>query len=280
MPSSWRAPFGQVNVKEGIGTHSLWNLPLLGTVHSDTVYTTWLAMLVALLFLTWVGRSYSSVRADKTQTVFEGIIEYISDMVYGSLGHGGEPYVPFFIGLFVFIFLLDQFGIFPFKAFGLPFGGAPTGDLNTAVPLALIVWGLTWVAGFRQNGLGAFGHFFKPFWVLFPINFLEEIGRPATLALRLFFNIFVGELLYIIIASITTAKVFIGPFPLSIAVSILPFFIQFFNFFVGTIQAFVFTLLGIVYLSLSTSHEEPAPGHGASVTPAPAEAPALSKNNV
>jgi F-type H+-transporting ATPase subunit a len=264
-------------VKEGIGAHTLWNLPLIGTVHSDTVYTTWLAMLVALVILGLVGRSYTSNRLGKTQTVFEGVIEYIADMVYGSLGRAGEPYVPFFIGLFVFIFLLDQFGIFPFKALGLPFGGAPTGDLNTAVPLALIVWGLTWFAGFRQNGLGAFGHFFKPFWVLFPINMLEEVARPVTLALRLFFNIFVGELLYIIISSITTAKVFIGPFPLSLAMSIVPFFVQFFNFFVGTIQAFVFTLLGIVYLSLSTAHEEHATAdHGSSVQHPPDGVPALN----
>ncbi len=266
-------------MKEEIGSHTLWHLPLLGNVHGDTIVTTWLAMIVALVVLGLVGRSYRSTAANKTQTVFEGIISYVADMVYGSLGRGGEPFVPFFIGLFVFVFLLDQFGIFPFKAFGLPFGGSPTGDLNTALPLALFVWLMTWVVGIRQNGMGAFAHFFKPFPVLFPINFLEEIGRPATLALRLFFNIFVGELLFIIIASITTAKVFIGPFPLSIAVSILPFFIQFFNFFVGTIQAFVFTLLGIVYLSLSTSHDEHADDHASPAKPPTGPAPAAALNN-
>ena len=271
-------------MKEGIGEHTLWHVPVLGNVHSDTVYTTWIAMVVALALLWWVGRSYRAAEAsdapvNKTQTVFEGIVDYVADMVYGSLGPSGEPFVPFFIGLFVFIFLLDQFGILPFKAFGFPFGGSPTGDLNTALPLALIVWGLTWVVGIRQNGLGAFAHFFKPFPVLFPINVLEEIGRPATLALRLFFNIFVGELLYIIIASITTAKVYIGAFPLSIAVSILPFFIQFFNFFVGTIQAFVFTLLGIVYLSLSTAHEEHVADHGENVEPTPSTSTSITTSS-
>jgi F-type H+-transporting ATPase subunit a len=241
-------------VEEGIGTHSSWHLPVIGSVHSDTVYTTWLAMIVALGFLGWVGRSYNSQRADKTQTVFEGIIEYISDMVNGSLGASGEPFIPFFIALFIFIFLLDQFGIFPFKALGLPFGGAPTGDLNTTVPLALIVFFLIWTVAIRKKGIGAFGHLFKPL-ALAPINILEELVRPVTLAARLFFNIFVGELLYIIIASIVNAKVSIGFFNLSLAAAVIPFFIQFFNFFVGTIQAFVFTLLGIVYLSLATADD-------------------------
>ncbi len=93
-------------MKEGIGSHSLWHLPLIGTVHSDTVYTTWLAMIVALILLAYVGRSYKAALAGKTQTIFEGIIDYIADMVHGSLGKRGEPFVPFFIALFIFIFLL------------------------------------------------------------------------------------------------------------------------------------------------------------------------------
>jgi len=241
-------------VKEGIGTHSLWTLPVIGTVHSDTVYTTWLAMVVALILLWFVGRSYRAPQAGKTQTVFEGIIDYISDMVYGSLGPTGEPFVPFFIALFIFIFLLNQFGVLPFKALGLPFGGSPTADLNTTVPYALVIFFMIWIVAIRKKGIGAFGHLFKPI-ALAPINILEELVRPVTLAARLFFNIFVGELLFIIIASIINAKVSVGAFPLSIAVAVLPFFIFFFNFFVGTVQAFVFTLLGIVYLSLATADD-------------------------
>jgi len=241
-------------VKEGIGTHSLWTLPLIGTVHSDTVYTTWLAMIVALVLLAFVGRSYKTPVAGTTQTVFEGVIDYISDMVYGSLGKRGEPFVPFFIALFIFIFLMNQFGVFPFKALGLPFGGSPTGDLNTTVPLALIIFFLIQFMTIKLKGAGGYAHLFKPIF-LAPINILEELVRPVTLAARLFFNIFVGELLFIIIASIVNAKVSVGPVNLSVLVSILPFFIQFFNFFVGTVQAFVFTLLGIVYLSLAIGEE-------------------------
>jgi len=242
-------------LQEEIGAHSLWTLPVLGTVHADTILTTWLAMVVALVFLGYVGNSYRRPHVGKTQTVFEGIINYVADMVYGSLGKNGEPFVPFFIALFIFIFLLNQFGIFPFKALGLPFGGSPTADLNTTVPLALMIFFMIQIVAVRKKGLGAYKHLAAPFPVLLPINVLEELARPVTLAARLFFNIFVGELLFIIIASITVAKVAIGAFDLSIAVSILPFFIQFFNFFVGTVQAFVFTLLGIVYLSLAIAED-------------------------
>lgn len=241
-------------MKEGIGTHSLWSLPVLGDVHSDTILTTILAMVVALALLAFVGSSYKAPSAGKTQTVLEGVVDYISDMVYGSLGKRGEPFVPFFIALFIFIFLLNQFGVLPFKALGLPFGGSPTGDLNTTVPLALVVFFMIQFMTIKLKGIGGYAHLFKPIF-LAPINILEEIVRPVTLAARLFFNIFVGELLFTIIASIVNAKVTIGPVNLSIIVSVLPFFIQFFNFFVGTVQAFVFTLLGIVYLSLAIGEE-------------------------
>jgi F-type H+-transporting ATPase subunit a len=212
-------------------------------------------MALTLVLLAWVARTYQSPRATRTQTITEGTVNYIADLVASVLGKQGEPFVPFFISLFIFIFMLNQFGIFPFKILGLQFGGAPTADLNTTLPLALMVFFLTWAVALRKNGLGAFGHLAKPFVWLLPINTLEELARPATLAARLFFNIFVGELLYLIIAQIVTAGVHVGSFNLSLAAAILPFFIQFFNFFVGTIQAFVFTLLGIVYLSLAVGEE-------------------------
>lgn len=240
---------------EQIGEHILWNLPIVGQVHADTIMTTWVVMLVSLIFFAWIGASYRSAYVTRRQTAIEATVNYISDLALSTLGEKGEPFVPFFIALFVFIFLLNQFGMFPFKVLGLPFGGSPTADLNTTVPLALIVFFMTWIVGVRMNGPKQFLHVTKPMVWLTPINILEELARPATLAARLFFNIFVGELLFIIIASIVTAHVQIGAFNLSLAVTIVPFFVQFFNFFVGTIQAFVFTLLAIVYLSLATADD-------------------------
>lgn len=242
-------------MQEHLGEHILWHLPVLGPVHGDTIVTTWLVMILSLVFFAWVGASYRSAYQTRRQVVVEGVVSYIADLATSTLGARGEPFVPFFIALFVFIFLLNQFGMLPFKALGLPFGGSPTADLNTTVPLALLVVTLTWIAGFRMTGMARFWHLFKPFPVLFPINALEEAVRLLTLAARLFFNIFVGELLFVIIASIVEARVTIGPVNLSLAVTVLPFFIQFFNFFVGTVQAFVFTLLAIVYLALSISDE-------------------------
>lgn len=240
-------------MNEHIGYHYTAVWPVVGKVHTDTIYTTWLVMAVVLALLAWVGSSYRRPRVGKTQTVFEGVIEYIADLVHGSLGKSGEPFVPFFVALFIFLFALNQFGVFPFKLFGLSIGGSPTADLNTTVPMALLVFLIIQVVALRTRGFSYLKHLFFSPMVL--INVIDEAVRPITLAARLFFNIFVGELLLIVVANIIVQGVMIGHFNLSLAAAIIPFFIQFFNFFVGTVQAFIFTLLGVVYLSLATADD-------------------------
>jgi len=242
-------------VHEQIGAHSTWQLPLLGSVHADTLLTTWLVMLISLVFFAYLGNSYRTNRVNKTQSAFEGMINYLADLSLGTLGPKGEPFVPIFVGIFFFIFILNQIGFFPFKLFGLPFGGSPTADLNTTAAFALVVFfGIQFVA-IRKSGIKAYAHLFQPFWILFPINVIEEIARPIVLALRLFFNIFVGELLLFVVASVVASDVKIGPVNLSLAAAVAPFLLQLLNFFIGSLQAFVFTLLTIVYLSLATAEE-------------------------
>ena len=68
---------------EQIGEHALWHLPVLGTVHSDTVLTTWIVMALTLPLFAWIGASYRSAFVNKRQTFFEGVINYFADLAYG-----------------------------------------------------------------------------------------------------------------------------------------------------------------------------------------------------
>jgi F-type H+-transporting ATPase subunit a len=242
-------------VNERVGEHPLWTWPLIGPVHADTILTTWVVMVAALAFFYWLGGSYRTERVNKTQATFEGIINYLSDLAVGTLGPKGERFVPIFVGLFLFIWLLNQFGLLPFKQMGLPFGGSPTADLNTTAAFAISVFVGIWFVAIRQKGLHAFTHLARPNIALLPINVVEEIARPVVLAMRLAFNILAGDLLLFVVATIIAADVVIGPVNLSMVATVVPFGVEFFNFFIGTIQAFVFTLLTIVYLSLATAEE-------------------------
>lgn len=241
---------------EQIGVHPVWQLPLLGPVHSDTVLTTWIVMAVTLPLFAWIAASYRSAFVNKRQTLVEGVINYFADLAYGSLGKRGEPYVPFFVALVTFIFFLNEFGALPFKTFDFPFGGSPTADVNTAAAYAVLVFVVIQVSGImKYRGLGFYKHLVQPFPYMLPINILEEVLRPLTLAARLFFNIFVGELLLIVIVTIIQGKIKIGSFDLSLAAAIMPFFVEAFNFLVGVLQAFIFGLLSIVYLSLALADD-------------------------
>ena len=240
---------------EQIGEHTLWHVPVLGTLHADTILTTWVAMLIAIAFFWWLGRSYKTNRVRKTQATFEGIIQFLSDLAIGTIGPKGEQFVPIFVGIFLFIWILNEFGVLFIKALGLPFGGSPTADLNTTAAFALCVFfGIQFLA-IRKSGIKAYAHLFKPYVFLFPINLIEEIARPVVLAMRLAFNILAGELLLFVVATIIVSNVVVGPVNISVISAVAPIGIEFFNFLIGTIQAFVFTLLSIVYLSLATSDE-------------------------
>ncbi len=191
----------------------------------------------------------------KTQATFEGIIQFLSDLAVGTIGPKGEQFVPIFVGIFLFIWILNEFGVLFIKALGLPFGGSPTADLNTTAAFALCVFfGIQFLA-IRKSGIKAYAHLFKPYAWLFPINLIEEIARPVVLAMRLAFNILAGELLLFVIATIIVSNVVVGPVNISVISAVAPIGIEFFNFLIGTIQAFVFTLLSIVYLSLATADE-------------------------
>jgi F-type H+-transporting ATPase subunit a len=245
---------------EKVGEHPLWQLPGIsgnwGEVHADTIITTWVVMVLSLGFFWYLGQSYRTNRVNETQATFEGIVNYLADLAIGTLGRAGERFVPIFVGIFFFVWILNQFGLLPFKQIGLPFGGSPTADLNTTAALALFVFfGIQFIA-VRQSGLGAYAHLAQPFAWLLPINVIEEIARPVVLAMRLAFNILAGDLLLFVVATIISADVTIGPVNLSLVATVVPFGVEFFNFFIGTIQAFVFTLLTIVYLSLATQHED------------------------
>ncbi|MHB8461314.1 MAG: F0F1 ATP synthase subunit A [Vulcanimicrobiaceae bacterium] len=239
---------------EQIGEHALWHIGNF-TIHADTVLTTWIVMAITLPLFAWVGASYRSALVTKRQTVLEGFVSYIADLANSTMGAKGEPFVPFFIALVSFIFILNEFGSIPFKIFGLPFGGSPTADINTAAAYAVMVFVIIQIAGIRREGIGFYKHLVKPFWPMLPINILEEVLRPTTLAARLFFNIFVGELLLMVISQIITAHIKVGGFDLSAAAAVGPFFVEIFNFIIGALQAFVFVLLSIVYLSLALADE-------------------------
>jgi F-type H+-transporting ATPase subunit a len=238
---------------ETIGDHPLWRIPFLpgslSTVHVDTVLITWLAMAIVLVTLGVLARLHPVTQLTKRYTVLELIVSALSNQVETILGRNGVPFVPFIISLFLFIFVMNEIGVIPFV------GKSPTADLNTTAALALFAIGLVWGVGIYRKGLGYFGHLvIKPLGLgipMLPIMIIDELARPVTLAMRLFGNIFAGEVLLLVVAAVIAAH--LGA--LSVAATGLPILVFAFNLIIGAIQALVFTLLTIAYLIAPTSDE-------------------------
>ncbi len=233
---------------------NIWNFPehpvavqLFGMTmdfNMKTIVTTWIAMALILLFAWAATRNLSLRKPTRLQVIFEMIYEGIRGLVKSNMDpEKGAPLVNIVVTLFLFILFSNLLGLFPSMM-------SPTADYNTTFGLAVTVIILVQYFGVRYKGTGGYlKGFLQPFVLFLPINIVEELAKPVTLAFRLYGNIFAGEVLI---------AVLLGLIPLT--ADLLGGFIASvvwlgFSIFVGFIQAFIFTMLTIAYVSMAVGNE-------------------------
>jgi F-type H+-transporting ATPase subunit a len=236
-----------------IGHHVERHWPIVGTVNLDTISSTLIAGAIVLV-LGFVLRSRltkpnSDHVPSKLQLIWESVVGEVNKQVEDNLGKV-HPYVaPLAIALFFFILFANWLELIPSKPNDdTPhLLAAPTADTNLTYALAAITIISVWTYGIRTKGVkGYFSHFLEPFPVLLPLNILEELVKPITLALRLFGNIFAGGIMLALIGLI--------PIWASWAPNILW---KAFDMFIGGIQAFIFALLTVLYFAMAgAGHDE------------------------
>jgi F-type H+-transporting ATPase subunit a len=229
---------------------------------SMIVLTSLIVMIVASLSV----RRLSIDKPGKLQNFMEWVVEFVSNIIGMATDFKrGRVYIGLGLTLIIYIFIGNLLGL-PFgivtlahshaAIFGLELDlngleeahiswwKSPTADVNVTLALALTVIGLSHVQGLRHNRKHYLKHYFKPWPVFLPINIIETLAKPLTLGLRLFGNIFAGEVMIGVI--------------LKLGIVGIPALIvwQGFSTFVGAIQAFVFTMLTMVYIGQASIHEE------------------------
>ncbi|MGF7183933.1 F-type H+-transporting ATPase subunit a [Desulfitispora alkaliphila] len=194
---------------------------------STTVFYQWLAMLV-LFTLVFVATRNIQKKPKGAQTVVELLIGFIYSLSDPALGKEGRKFLPLLGSLFMFILTMNLLWF-------IPNAMPPTTDLSTTLGLALGTIVTLNIIGIKTNGLGGhLKHFAQP-PALTPLNVIEELVKPVSLSLRLFGNMF-GEKVAVTI--------------LFILIPILiPTPVMMLGVLMGCIQAFVFTLLTVTYLS-------------------------------
>ncbi|MCA1682680.1 MAG: F0F1 ATP synthase subunit A [Actinobacteria bacterium] len=220
----------------------------------DTIWATVVAGTILVLFGLFIARRATSGVPKGPQLVWETVISTIEDQVEDSIGRRVAPFVvPLATALFFFILFANWLEIIPTEHH-LP---SPTADVNLTFALAILVIVWVHITGVRKRGAGRyFGHFFKPL-LLSPINVIEELVKPVTLALRLFGNIFAGGVMISVIG-LMPAFILWAPNALW----------KLFDMVIGVIQAFIFALLTILYFSFAVG------GHGEDETRPASDQPA------
>jgi F-type H+-transporting ATPase subunit a len=234
------------------------------TLNIDTVYTTLIAGGIVVLLGVWVAAKSSVKNPSKVQLAWEAIVQEVTRQVEGALGRVNPFVVPLAITLFTFILLANWIELIPSGEHPkyLP---APTADVNLTYAMAILVIVGVHIHSFRQRGVkGYFGHYAQPYKVMLPLTILEEIVKPFTLALRLFGNIFAGGIMLAIIGLIPIWG-FWGP----------NIMWKLFDMFIGLIQAFIFSLLTVIYFGIAGETHDAAHEESESAETETAEAEAM-----
>lgn len=244
-------------------------------IHLDSIIFTLVISFVFILVLSLVARRATSGVPGKLQCAVELLVEFVDDMVKDTY-HGPNKFIaPLAITIFVIVFLENFMDILPVdalpaaaKLFGVEhLRTVATADLNTTVGMSLGVFLLIQWVGITHKGFGGFaGEWFTaPFHahnivfkiLLAPINFafrvIEEIVRPLSLSMRLFGNMYAGELIFLLIACFTLGAALnhLSTYVLGIAQFGAGVVWTLFHYLIITLQAFIFMVLTVVYVGIS-----------------------------
>lgn len=205
-------------------------------VEANHVAVTWAVMLFLFLMGILVSKNLTMVPG-KLQNVFEVIIGGLEDFVVSNIGEEGRKVYPVLIALFLFILTCNWSGLVP----GID---APTANVNTNAAMAIFLFSYYNFIGIQKWGFGYIKHFMGPIGFLAPLMLILEIishlARPLSLTLRLFGNIRGEEIVLILMFALAPI---LGSLPMYFLFMLAKF-----------IQAFIFFMLGMIYLKGSLEH--------------------------
>ena len=226
-------------------------IPGLNLLPAHTATAT--IVIVGLLAWAYAGRRQLQAASDPVvpdgtltaRNSLEILVEWFVGFIEGILGRQGRRYVPVYATFFLFILFANLIGLIPGFA-------PPTANFNVTFALGVTSFLVYNYYGFQAHGVGYLKHFVGPIWwlafLMLPLELIDNFVRPVSLALRLFGNMTGDHLVLEIFTDLTKIGV--------------PVVFYALGAFVSLIQAFVFTILSIIYVSLALGgHEEHAEAH-------------------
>ena len=234
------------------------------TLHLDTLLTAVVLGIVGFGFLWWIARGATAGVPNKRQAFVEMLFDFVEDQVKGIF-HGNRAFVaPLAFTVGVWVLLMNAMDFIPvdhaawFTTNVLQqheWKPVPTSDVNTTFGLALSVWALMIFYNIKVKGIGGWTHElfctpFGSFFLLWPLNFLfnvvEYISKPLSHSLRLYGNIYAGEIIFMLLW-MWAATGLVG----SVAGGVLALGWAIFHILIVVLQAYIFMMLTIVYMAMA-----------------------------
>ena len=244
------------------GEHPEWHWRGL-TFNADTIWVTCIAGAIVVGMGFWLRRQLTRKTEDhvptKLQILWETVINEVTSQVESNLGKVRPGVVQLAVALFFFILVANWLEVIPteYNAHSGHVLVSPTSDTNLTYAMAIMAMVGVWTFSYRQRGfVGFWKHYFEPVPWMFPLELLQDLLKPVTLALRLFGNIFAGGIMLALIGALVhwaPANIPVGP-----VVSTVFYVIWkgFDTLFLGALQAFIFALLTVLYFGMAKGHDE------------------------
>ncbi|KIX15817.1 F0F1 ATP synthase subunit A [Dethiosulfatarculus sandiegensis] len=202
-------------------------------LNSETLIMSWIVMAVIILFGILATRKIS-ILPGPYQTLAEVMVAAFEGLVNDALDESNRHYFPMIITIFLFVWLSNMLGVIPFLS-------EPTKDLNTPLAYGLLGFVISHYAGIKAKGIKAYlSEYVQPMFFMAPLNIVGELSKVVSISFRLYGNIMGGSIIIMVVGNLVYDLL------------LPPFLNAFFGIFVGTIQAFVFTMLTLVYISVQT----------------------------
>ncbi|WP_373099765.1 MULTISPECIES: F0F1 ATP synthase subunit A [Pasteurellaceae] len=235
---------------------SFWN------IHIDTLFFSVLSGVIFLFLFYKVATKATSGVPGKLQCLVEILVEWVDGIVKENFHGPRNVIAPLGLTIFCWVFIMNTIDLIPVdflpqigNLFGIHYLRAvPTADISATLGMSICVFFLILFYTVKSKGISGLvkEYTLHPFnhWVFIPVNFILEsvtlLAKPISLAFRLFGNMYAGELIFILIAVMYSANMAIAALgiPLQLAWAI-------FHILIVTLQAFIFMMLTIVYLSIA-----------------------------
>lgn len=229
----------------------------IGPIVFDLTLLAMSLLTVALIFgfVYWLSRDLH-VRPNRKQSALEGLIEFVTGVIQNNLGASNvRTYLPIFFSLFLFLLVANSIGLATKIETPAPehynLWTSPTANLAYDLSLSFLVTVFIQIEGIRRQGFKNYFRAFATPVAMTPMNILEEITNFLSLALRLYGNIFSGEVIVSLLTQLIASYLIAFPFAFGLNMAWTAF-----SIFISGMQAFVFTMLSSSYLGKKINAEE------------------------